>query len=135
MLLIFSPVGVLPCISTYDIAKITTVNFLLSIFQKFSVGDRAGLLNDAFSLADATQLSYDIALDMTAYLAKETDYVPWSVAASKLTSLKRLLMFTEVFGNYKKYAHELIKPIYENVTWTVGDDHLKKYALYANYNR
>ncbi|XP_039964988.1 uncharacterized protein LOC120777590 [Bactrocera tryoni] len=100
-------------------------NQLIDDPTKFSVGDRAGLLNDAFTLADATQLSYDTALDMTAYLAKEVDYVPWSVAASKLTSLKRLLMFTEVFGDYKQYARELIKPIYENVTWTVGEDHLQ----------
>ncbi|CAD6993566.1 unnamed protein product [Ceratitis capitata] len=104
---------------------LSLANQLIADPTKFSVGDRAGLLNDAFSLADATQLSYDTALDMTAYLAKEPDYVPWNVAASKLTSLKRLLMFTEVFGNYKKYARELIKPIYESVTWTVGEDHLE----------
>ncbi|XP_017474764.1 PREDICTED: glutamyl aminopeptidase-like [Rhagoletis zephyria] len=100
-------------------------NQLITEPTKFSVGDRAGLLNDAFSLADATQLSYDTAFDMTEYLAKETEYVPWSVAASKLTSLKRSLMFTEVYGNYNQYSRNLIKPIYEQVTWTVGDDHLQ----------
>lgn len=94
----------------------------------FSVGDRACLLNDAFSLADSTQLKYDMALDMTKYLGKEDQYVPWSVAASKLTSLKRTLMFTEAFVHYNAYARELIAPIYTSVGWNVDEDHLKKYV-------
>lgn len=98
----------------------------VKFFQIFSVGDRANLLNDAFSLADSTQLPYDLALDMTKYLSKEDQYVPWSVAASKLTSLKRTLMFTPAFVNYNVYSRDLIAPIYATVGWTVGDDHLKK---------
>lgn len=92
------------------------------------MGDRASLLNDAFSLADSTQLSYDIALDMTKYLENEEDYVPWSVAASKLTSLKRTLMFTETFSNYNNYARGLIAKIYDTFTWdVVMDDDLHLY--------
>lgn len=94
----------------------------------FSAGDRASLLNDAFALADATQLPYEIAFDMTKYLAKELDYVPWSVAASKLTSLKRTLFYTSSYVKYKKYATALIEPIYTSLTWTVGEDHLDKYV-------
>uniref|UniRef100_A0A0A1WLH6 Aminopeptidase n=1 Tax=Zeugodacus cucurbitae TaxID=28588 RepID=A0A0A1WLH6_ZEUCU len=91
----------------------------------FSNGDRAGLLNDAFSLADAKQLSYDIALDLTKYLVKEEDYIPWNVVATKLTALKRALMFTETYINYKTYARELITPIYEELGWEMGKDHLE----------
>ena len=39
--------------------------------------DRAHLLNDAFSLAEAGLVSYRVPLDMTAYLAQETHLVPW----------------------------------------------------------
>lgn len=99
---------------------------LIATPASFSVGDRASLLNDAFALADATQLPYEIAFDMTKYLAKEEDYVPWSVAASKLTSLKRTLYYTNSYAKYKKYATALIEPIYTALTWTVGDDHLNK---------
>lgn len=98
--------------------------------QTFSVGDRASILNDAFSLADATQLSYDIAFDLMKYLAKEEDYVPWTVAVSKLTSLKNSLMFTETYINYKQYASDLIEPIYKKVGWTVGTDHLEKWVSF-----
>ncbi|XP_067616962.1 glutamyl aminopeptidase-like [Eurosta solidaginis] len=93
--------------------------------NKFSVSDRAGLLNDVFSLADATQLSYDIALNIMEYLAKETEYVPWTVASSKLTSLKDKFIYTDIYGNYTKYALELIEPIYKSVAWNVGVDHLQ----------
>lgn len=101
-------------------------NQLVATPASFSVGDRASLLNDAFALADSTQLPYEIAFDMTKYLAKEEDYVPWSVAASKLTSLKRTLYYTNSYAKYKKYATALIEPIYTALTWTVGDDHLNK---------
>ncbi|XP_058986730.1 glutamyl aminopeptidase-like [Musca domestica] len=100
-------------------------NKLIENPNVFSVGDRACLLNDAFSLADSTQLAYDMALDMTKYLGKEDQYVPWSVAASKLTSLKRTLMYTDVFVHYNSYARELIEPIYQSVGWNVGEDHLQ----------
>ncbi|XP_030370374.1 uncharacterized protein LOC115620994 [Scaptodrosophila lebanonensis] len=90
----------------------------------FTSGDRASLLNDAFALADSTQLPYDVALDMTRYLKEEQDYVPWSVAASKLTSLKRTLYYTNSYVKYKKYATALIDPIYTALGWTVGEDHL-----------
>lgn len=86
------------------------------------------MLNDAFALADSTQLPYNLTLDMTKYLSKEDQYVPWSVAASKLTSLKRTLMFTDAFVEYNIYARNLVAQIYENVGWTVDEDHMKKSA-------
>ncbi|XP_001358398.3 glutamyl aminopeptidase [Drosophila pseudoobscura] len=97
---------------------------LVATPSTFSSGDRASLLNDAFALADSTQLPYETAFDMTKYLDKEEDYVPWSVAASKLTSLKRTLYYTTSYVKYKKYATALIEPIYTALTWTVGEDHL-----------
>lgn len=63
--------------------------------NQFSISDRAHLLNDAFSLAAASQLDYDTALDLTRYLKDETEYVPWKVAIAKLTELKRRLYYTE----------------------------------------
>lgn len=61
------------------------------VFQALSVSDRGHLLNDAFSLAEATLLSYDIALTLTNYLKNETEYVPWSVASTNLLNLKNRL--------------------------------------------
>lgn len=94
----------------------------------FGSVDRAHLLNDAFALADSTQLPYATAFELTRYLDKETDYVPWSVAASRLTSLKRTLYYTSTYAKYKKYATALIEPIYTALTWIVGEDHLDKWV-------
>lgn len=66
----------------------------------FSTADRAHLLNDAFSLAEATQLDYEVALNLTRYLANETENVPWSVAATKLSGIRKLMSQTE---NYSKF--------------------------------
>lgn len=101
---------------------------LINDLTDFTVGDRASILNDAFSLADATTIPYDTSLDMTKYLKDETEYVPWSVASSKLTSLKTSLMFTDVYKDYITYARELIDKVYKEVGWTVEgvDEHIKK---------
>lgn len=67
---------------------------LLKDLASFSDADRAHLLNDAFSLAEAVQLEYNVPLDLTKYLEKETKNVPWSVAAGKLSKMYNLLSST-----------------------------------------
>lgn len=69
--------------------------------QAFSASDRTHLLEDAFSLADATELDYDIAMDMTAYLVNEAHFVPWKVAASKLSSINSLLTSTDLSTRFR----------------------------------
>lgn len=92
----------------------------------FSVADRAHLINDVFILADAGQVDYSIALDLSQYLENELDYVPWSVAASHLSAIKNLLYFTDLYRDFVDHARQLLKGAYESVTWDVGDDHLQK---------
>lgn len=45
-----------------------------------SVEDRSNLLHDAFKLASAGYIGYDLALNMTRYLVDESHYVPWMTA-------------------------------------------------------
>lgn len=108
------------------------------------------MINDAFSLAEATLLSYDIALDLTSYLTNETEYVPWSVASTNLLSLKNQLYHTPQFSKFsvsrrpassnaskskkhkkkfclQKFGQSVISAVYEEVGWTVNEDHLRKY--------
>lgn len=88
--------------------------------------DRANLLDDAFSLADAGLLRYNIALDGTQYLRQETDYIPWHVAAGKLKRLLRMLQGTLVYSDLRKYVQSLILDTYKSVSWNVSetDSHL-----------
>ncbi|XP_017874509.1 PREDICTED: glutamyl aminopeptidase [Drosophila arizonae] len=109
------------------------VNYESSIWQaliqqlmteptRFNVADRAHLLNDAFALADASQLSYRVPLEMTAYLPNEREFVPWYVASSGLLSLIDQLMFTDTYVDYMSYARTLLTNVYNQVGWTVEQD-------------
>uniref|UniRef100_A0A1I8P3V9 Aminopeptidase n=1 Tax=Stomoxys calcitrans TaxID=35570 RepID=A0A1I8P3V9_STOCA len=91
----------------------------------FSNADRTHLLSDVFALADAGQLEYGIAMDLSKYLAKELDYVPWSVAAERLCVIKNLLSATDLYCDFVKYARLLLKNAYQSVTWDVSVDHLQ----------
>lgn len=57
----------------------------------FSIGDRTGLLNDAFALADASHLRYDLALGLTKFLVHDTEYVPWAAVSSKMKTVRNLI--------------------------------------------
>jgi glutamyl aminopeptidase len=92
-----------------------------------SVLDRAHLLNDVFSLAEALQVPYDTALTMTRYLKAEKHFVPWDVASTKLKSIRNLLYYTEDISAFKDYAVSLVDDSYKSVAWEVNPDaHLNK---------
>lgn len=58
-------------------------------------------MEDALSLADASELEYDVAMDMTLYLSKERHAIPWKVAYSKLMAIDVLLTSTNISAMYK----------------------------------
>ncbi|XP_021693431.1 glutamyl aminopeptidase isoform X3 [Aedes aegypti] len=92
----------------------------------FSIGDRTGLLNDAFALADASQLRYDLALELTRFLAQETEYVPWATVSSKMKSIRTLIYDYPAYDDILLYVRQLIQRAYDSVGWTVvGEDHMK----------
>lgn len=88
--------------------------------------DRGHLLNDVFSLAEATQVNYATALQLTSYLKNEPDYVPWSVASSELNGLKNSLYYTEMFAKFSKFGKSIIEPRYDQISWVVGVNHQDK---------
>lgn len=65
------------------------------------MSDRAHLLEDAFSLASAGELEYEIAMNMTGYLSQENNAIPWSVASSKLTAIDTLMSATNSSLKFK----------------------------------
>lgn len=73
---------------SYIIILIFFFSFLL---QKISSLDRANLLDDLFSLADAGELDYNIVMDISTYLTKEYHALPWAVAKSKFMTMNTLL--------------------------------------------
>ncbi|KAJ4438254.1 hypothetical protein ANN_14193, partial [Periplaneta americana] len=84
--------------------------------------DRAHLLDDAFSLAEAGLLNYETAMEMTRYLKNESDYVPWQVAANKFNGLGKLLVSSTFYAKYRKYLACLMSSVYHKVTMVVSED-------------
>jgi aminopeptidase N len=83
--------------------------------EVFSASNRAGLINDAFNLARANQLSYDIALNLTSYLHKETDYVPWRAFLDSIDFIKGMVATSNSYGLLKRYISNLVAPQYRRV--------------------
>ncbi|PSN55624.1 hypothetical protein C0J52_04058 [Blattella germanica] len=101
---------------------------LMTDMSALDISDRAHLLQDVFSLADAGLVSYDLAMDMTKYLKSETEYIPWSVAYSKLNKLDNLLVSSTSYSKLRKYTQSLVSDIYKKITLTVSDadSHLQR---------
>lgn len=60
---------------------------------------RAQLLDDALNLARAGILGYDVALNMTRYLAtRENHYVPWKAVLENVRFLDLMLRQTTAYG-------------------------------------
>ena len=53
---------------------------LLRNHTAIHVINRAQIIDDAFNLARSNLLDYETALNVTGYLHKEVEYVPWSSA-------------------------------------------------------
>ncbi|XP_004925570.1 glutamyl aminopeptidase-like isoform X1 [Bombyx mori] len=85
--------------------------------KELTISDRAHLLDDAFALAEAGSLPYNIALDLTTYLTVEDDEIPWTTAVSIFGGLARRLLNTPAYDDLKSYIHGLVKPVYEKQSW------------------
>lgn len=79
---------------TFTDALVIDVNVL-------SISDRTNLIDDAFSLAEAQIISYTVPMELTKYLKKEREYVPWSSASSKLSKIHTTLSSTNLNEKYQ----------------------------------
>jgi aminopeptidase N len=68
----------------------------------FSPTTRAQLIDDALNLARAGTLGYDVALNMTRYLAdRESHYVPWKATFENMRFLNTMLRQTPAYGLFQ----------------------------------
>nr|CAD7599193.1 unnamed protein product [Timema genevievae] len=99
-------------------------------FTNIHVLNRAQLLDDAFNLARAEILDYTTALEITNYLSRETDYIPWYSALSSLSYLNNRLRGASEYDYYvfKNYLKVLLGRVYTEVGLEVqtADGHVAK---------
>ncbi|XP_078493564.1 aminopeptidase N isoform X1 [Ciona intestinalis] len=96
-------------------------------YTKIEVKTRGQLIYDAFSLARAGQLHYNITLSTTEYLVQDFHYVPWESCLDSLAYLDQMLGRSKVYGVYSNYISKLVAPLYTNVTWNDTGSHLQQY--------
>jgi len=85
---------------------------LASDCTTFDPEDRAGLIDDAFSLAESGRLFYDVPLGIVSYLkfGQENHFLPFSIASFHLFSLYKRFAQTEMEFIYQTYIELLIQP-------------------------
>lgn len=70
-------------------------------FTEISPLNRADILMSVFDLAKTGDVSYELAFNVTRYLERETEYLPWSNGLGKLGGLVSLLGRTANYGRLK----------------------------------
>lgn len=81
-------------------------------YTKIHVLNRAQLVDDALTLAFDGVISYDYALGVVNYLARETDYIPWHPAIVAFDKLDYILKGTEVHEDFQRFVRMLVRKLY-----------------------
>ncbi|XP_032874746.1 glutamyl aminopeptidase [Amblyraja radiata] len=103
------------------------INELQNNHTTFSRTDRTGFIDDTFSLARATLLKYSVALNMTKYLSKEEDYLPWSKAISSIAYIRDMLEDDYIlYPKFQMYWRKQVKPIASTLGWNDSSTHLNR---------
>nr|XP_054769303.1 aminopeptidase N-like [Lytechinus pictus] len=96
------------------------------------VTTRSQLLDDAFTLARAGRVDYPIALDLTRYLAKETEYVSWKVVMEYFSHIKDMISIDASYGYLERYMLQQVQSLYDQLGW---DDDPETDSLLEQLNR
>ncbi|CAG7629470.1 unnamed protein product [Allacma fusca] len=102
------------------------INVLRSDPQSLSPTDRASLIDDAFTLCKAGIISASIPLELSQYLLKETEYVPWATALEHFRTWSKILYERAAHRLLLQFMLKLIQPVYETVGWMDTGSHLDK---------
>ncbi|VDP29664.1 unnamed protein product [Soboliphyme baturini] len=102
---------------------------LLDDYEKIHFLSRAQLLDDSQNLARAGLISYELALNLTKYLSKETSYVPWTALLPTFYHLHTMMAEKPEFVYYKKYMHILLRPQMQRLNDRV-DEFLKNVVVH-----
>lgn len=94
---------------------------------------RAQLINDAFSLSQATLLNANLPLELVNYLSNEFEYLPWSVFLNRVKFYLDMLSSNQLNIDLKVYFSKLVEPFYVKLGWferKINDQWLEKYVYF-----
>uniref|UniRef100_F6VJ15 Aminopeptidase n=1 Tax=Equus caballus TaxID=9796 RepID=F6VJ15_HORSE len=93
------------------------IDQLIRNHEILSVSNRAGLIDDAFSLARAGYLPQNIPLEVIRYLSEEKDFLPWHAASRALYPLDKLLDRMEKYNVFNEYILKQVATTYIKLGW------------------
>ncbi|KAF2901175.1 hypothetical protein ILUMI_05010 [Ignelater luminosus] len=97
-------------------------------FNLIHVVNRAQLIDDAFNLAKWDYILFEIPLNLSKYLTRETHYLPLASFLGNISSFKSALTFTDTYRNFQNYIISILNGAYNYLGFEekVGDSHLDK---------
>uniref|UniRef100_A0A0K0DV16 Aminopeptidase n=1 Tax=Strongyloides stercoralis TaxID=6248 RepID=A0A0K0DV16_STRER len=93
------------------------INQLNTDHTKISIKTRAKIIDDAFALAEANLIPYSVPLNITNYLFKETEYIPWEIAFNNLDDILDKFDDDPMVEVVEKYYAKLLEPLYNSIKW------------------
>ncbi|XP_078360659.1 glutamyl aminopeptidase-like isoform X2 [Oculina patagonica] len=95
---------------------------------KLQLTDRAGLIDDAFNLARGGYIKYTIPLNITKYLSKEDEYVPWAAVDNNMGFITSIVpRSSPAYKFLEKYLYHQAMELYKKLGFTDTGSHLEKY--------
>jgi len=79
----------------------TAIKILKTDHTKISVENRVELITNAFAQAKNGDLDYSTVFELTEYLEKEQDYLPWNAALESFAYVKSMMISTSHYELYK----------------------------------
>ncbi|XP_034382227.1 thyrotropin-releasing hormone-degrading ectoenzyme-like [Cyclopterus lumpus] len=101
--------------------------------QIISVGNRAGLIDDAFNLARAGYLPQGVPLQLIGYLPAEPSFLPWHSASRALYQLDKLLDRTDEYSLFSDYVLKQVASRYHQMGWPTNGPGGEGNVLQASY--
>ncbi|KAK4880865.1 hypothetical protein RN001_004184 [Aquatica leii] len=77
--------------------------------------NRAQLIDDVIFLSQSLQLNFELALNLTTYLSRETDYIPMSSFSTNFIDLDRSLSSKPEYNIFKNYVKWIFDASYKSV--------------------
>ncbi|XP_060872010.1 endoplasmic reticulum aminopeptidase 1-like [Metopolophium dirhodum] len=94
--------------------------------EVFSAADRASLIDDIFTLCRAGILNVTVPLELSKYLYKERDFVPWATALEHFENWSKFLSESSPYKLFLDYTKSLLGPVARSVGWDDQGTHLEK---------
>lgn len=97
-------------------------------FEAIPVLNRAQIIDDLFNLARANYVEYELLMDASAYLKKETNHLPWKAFFNGLSYIYERFEQGSFQTDFKKYVLNLLSNMYKKVGFNdrEDDEHLDK---------